>query len=91
VDAAGGAEGRLTCVDLFPTLANVVGTTIPADRPIDGVNQSDFFQGKTEKSAREAILIWIIGPLKMIAEFEESKKKYPLIAMGTPNAYRPPQ
>jgi arylsulfatase A-like enzyme len=127
-------------VDLFPTLARLGCAEVPNDRPIDGVDQSDFFTGKTEKSAREGILVWcaerlqavkwrnfkvhfyqqetmvsppvklaipflfnlytnpredpdkqitdswVIGPvLKMIGEFEASTKKYPLIAMGTPD------
>src|SRR5580692_9443863 len=114
-------------------------------RPIDGVDQSNFFTGKTEKSARDGILIWcadrlqavkwknfevhfyqqetmvsppvklaipllfnlytnpredqdkvitdswIFGPvLKMVGEFEASVKKHPLIAMGTPDPYVPP-
>jgi arylsulfatase A-like enzyme len=132
-------------VDLFPTLAKFAGAEVPKDRPIDGVDQSDFFTGETEKSARDGILIWcadrlqavkwknfkvhfylqetmvsppvklaipllfnlytnpreeqdrqitdswIFGPvLKMVGEFESSTKKYPLIAMGTPDPYTPP-
>jgi arylsulfatase len=132
-------------VDLFPTLAKLAGAEVPKDRPIDGVDQSDFFAGKTEKSAREGILIWcadrlqavkwknfkvhfyqqdtmvsppvklaipflfnlytnpredtdkqitdswVIGPvLKMVGAFEASTKKHPLIAMGTPDPYTPP-
>jgi arylsulfatase A-like enzyme len=45
-------------VDLFPTLASIAGANVPNDRPIDGVDQSSFFQGKSEKSARDGILIW---------------------------------
>jgi arylsulfatase len=133
------------CVDLFPTLATMVGASVPNDRAIDGVDQSSFFAGKTEASGREGILVWcadrlqavkwrhykvhfyqqetmvsppvklpvpflfnlytnpqedenkpaldtwVIGPvLKMVAAFEESTKKYPLIPMGTPDPYRPP-
>jgi arylsulfatase len=133
-------------VDLFPTLANIAGAAVPNDRPIDGVDQSNFFLGRTEKSGREGILIWcadrlqavkwrnfkvhfykqetmispamklgipllfnlytnpredeekiahdswIIGPvLKMVAEFETSVKKHPLIAMGSPDPYTPPR
>jgi arylsulfatase len=129
----------------FPTLASIAGASVPNDRPIDGVDQSNFFQGKSEKSAREGILIWcadrlqaakwhhfkihfykletmvsppiklglplifnlyenpredeekvfaqtwVVGPiLKLVAEFEESVKKHPLIAMGTPDPYAPP-
>jgi arylsulfatase A-like enzyme len=132
--------------DLFPTLASIAGASVPSDRPIDGVDQSNLFLGTTEKSGREGILIWcadrlqavkwrnfkvhfykqetmispaiklgipllfnlytnprededkvahdswIIGPvLKMVAEFEASVKKHPLIAMGTPDPYTPPR
>jgi arylsulfatase len=132
-------------VDLFPTLAGIVGAEVPGDRPIDGVDQAAFFFGETDKSGREAIPIWcsnrlqavkwrnfkvhfyfqetmvsppvqlalpllinlytnpqeneektipdswVIGPvLKVAAEFEESVKAHPLIAMGTPDPYTPP-
>jgi len=133
-------------VDLFPTLAALTGASVPADRPIDGVDQSALFLGKTHTSRRDGILIWcadrlqavkwhnykvhfyrqetmvspalklgipmlfnlytnpqeveekasldswVIGPvLKMVGEFEQSTKKFPLIPMGTPDPYRPPQ
>lgn len=33
---------------------------------------------------------WVVGPvLKVVGEFEESVKQYPLIPMGTPDPYRP--
>lgn len=133
-------------VDLFPTLAHLTGARVPGNRPIDGVDQSGFFEGKTDKSAREGILIWVdnrlqavkwrnykvhfyqqdnmeappiklgiprlfdlytnpqedeqkrafsswvLGPmLKMIGAFEASVKKAPLIPMGTPDPYQPPE
>ncbi len=40
-------------VDIMPTLAGVAGYDVPQDRMIDGVDQMDFFQGNSEKSARE--------------------------------------
>ena len=40
-------------VDLFTTLGHIVGSEIPTDRVIDGVDQSDFLLGKSEKSARD--------------------------------------
>jgi arylsulfatase len=46
-------------IDVFPTLANFVGGDIPQDRIMDGVDQSDFLMGKSEKSARESIVIYI--------------------------------
>ena len=34
---------------------------------------------------------WVISPaLKMVAEFNASVRKYPLIVMGTPDSYTPP-
>jgi arylsulfatase A-like enzyme len=131
-------------VDLFPTLAKIAGAKVPKDRAIDGVDQSDFFIGKSEKSNREGFPIWgadrlqavkwrnwklhfyrqdtmldppvklgvplifnlytdpreekptvdtwVIHPmLKIVAEFEQSAKQYPLIPMGTPDPYRLPK
>ena len=46
-------------IDLFPTLASFIGADIPKDRIIDGVDQSDFLMGKSEKSARESLVIYI--------------------------------
>ncbi|WP_082016661.1 arylsulfatase [Cupriavidus sp. IDO] len=53
-------------VDLFPTLARMTGARLPDDRPIDGVDQAGFLEGKTEKSAREGILIWVDNRLQAI-------------------------
>jgi arylsulfatase len=39
--------------DLLPTLAKPAGYKVPTDRMIDGVDQMDFFMGKTKESARE--------------------------------------
>ena len=45
--------------DWFPTLAGIIGATVPADRPIDGVDQSAFFTGRQAKSNRESLLTFI--------------------------------
>ena len=42
--------------DFFPTLADMIGAEVPKDRAIDGVDQSAFFTGKTDKSARESVI-----------------------------------
>ncbi len=44
-------------MDIFPTLARFTGVAIPRDRVIDGLDQSVFFEGKTERSARESLVI----------------------------------
>ena len=46
-------------MDIFPTLASMVGGKVPDDRPIDGVDQSAFLRGKSETSAREGFAIYI--------------------------------
>jgi arylsulfatase len=52
----------------------------------------NLYTNPQEVEDKPAVDTWIIGPaLKMVAEFEESVKKYPLIPMGTPDPYRPPE
>lgn len=45
-------------VDIFPTLASIAGGVVPDDRPIDGVDQRDFFLGKQEESNREGFVAY---------------------------------
>lgn len=52
--------------DLFTTLANAGGGHIPADRPIDGVNQLDLWSGTSQKSAREGFLFYIKNELRAV-------------------------
>ena len=134
-------------VDTYTTFAKIAGASVPEDRPIDGVDQTDFFFGKSEKSNREGFPVfvadrleaikwrnwkvvfydeqrdwwtpptklgspkafnlitdpkeeypqtgllssWIAGPaIKVMVDFEASLKKYPPIAPGTPDPYKPP-
>jgi arylsulfatase A-like enzyme len=130
-------------VDMFATLSKIGGAKAPTDRPIDSIDQSDFFLGKSENSAREGFPIfvaerlqavkwrnwklhfwrqdtmfdppvknpvpvvynlftdpreekptvdsWVVGPiLKIVGAFEQSVQRYPLIPMGTPDPYQPP-
>jgi arylsulfatase A-like enzyme len=46
-------------MDLFTTLAAITGGAVPKDRVIDGVDQSDFFLNKTEKSARDGFVVYV--------------------------------
>jgi arylsulfatase A-like enzyme len=47
-------------LDLFPTLAAAAGAPeiVPRDRPIDGVNQLPFLEGKQPRSNRESVLFF---------------------------------
>ncbi|SPA02276.1 Sulfatase family protein 4 (fragment) [Cupriavidus taiwanensis] len=52
--------------DIFSTLAAAGGASTPDDRPIDGVNQMDFFLGKQTKSAREGFPFYIKNELRAL-------------------------
>lgn len=52
--------------DLFTTLSHIGGASIPEDRPIDGVDQRDFFTGVSEKSNREGFLFYIKNDLRAV-------------------------
>ncbi|BFO53409.1 arylsulfatase [Acidovorax sacchari] len=45
--------------DIFTTLAHVGGAAVPADRPIDGLDQRRFLLENEEKSAREGFIFYI--------------------------------
>jgi arylsulfatase len=53
-------------VDTFTTLAHVGGAEIPKDRPIDGVDQLNFFMGKQENSNREGFPAYVASRLSAI-------------------------
>jgi arylsulfatase len=53
-------------VDMFATLAKIGGAKVPADRPMDSLDQSDFFLGKIEKSAREGFPIFCAERLQAV-------------------------
>ena len=44
-------------------LEALLGGDIPQDRTLDGVDQSDFLMGKTKKSARESMVIYLTSEL----------------------------
>jgi arylsulfatase A-like enzyme len=50
-------------VDIYPTLARVGGAKVPDDRPIDGVDQLDFFLGRQENSNREGFPAYVADRL----------------------------
>jgi arylsulfatase A-like enzyme len=53
-------------VDLYTTLARVGGAQIPTDRPIDGVDQLDFFRGKQASSNREGFPAYVADRLSAV-------------------------
>jgi arylsulfatase A-like enzyme len=64
-------------LDIFPTLAAAVGAAIvPKDRPIDGVNQLPFLEGRTPRSARDSVLYWTTNTLVRAVKWRDWKLHY---------------
>lgn len=58
--APGGVSNEIVhAVDTFTTFTHLAGGKIPGDRIIDGVDQGDFFLGKSEKSKREGFPCYV--------------------------------
>lgn len=45
-------------MDLFPTLAAIVGGQVPEDRAFDGIDQSEFMLGKQTASNRHGVIVY---------------------------------
>ena len=81
-------------IDLFPTLARAAGGKIPDDRIMDGVDQTGFLTGKTSKSARESVIIYIGNTLfglkwrnwKMLLK-ELDRESYAIRDLAYPTIY----
>ncbi len=64
---AGHVSNEIVCsLDLFNTFANIGGGSVPTDRPIDGVDQTEFILGRENHSNREHVLIFIGSDLAAI-------------------------
>ena len=65
------APGRVSneivhVTDLFTTIAALAGARVPADRPIDGIDQRALLLGVQERSAREGFLFYIKQDLRAV-------------------------
>lgn len=52
--------------DLFATLAGIAGARVPGDRPIDGVDQIEFFKRPEGQSKREGFVYYIKSELRAV-------------------------
>lgn len=50
-------------MDFMPTFAHIIGVTMPTDRPIDGIDQTDVLLGNRAMGHRESLLSFIGGDL----------------------------
>ena len=53
-------------MDLYTTLGKFAGADIPTDRPVDGMDQSDFLLGKEKNSRRDHVVCFFYGKLTAI-------------------------
>jgi arylsulfatase A-like enzyme len=73
-------------VDMYPTLAHVGGAQVPKDRPIDGVDQLDFFLGKQENSNRDGFPAYVADRLSAV-----KWRNWKVHFIWQVNTYDPPQ
>lgn len=52
--------------DLYTTLLKLCGVAVPDDRPIDGLDQTDFLLGRKEKSDREGFVFYIKNEMRAV-------------------------
>jgi arylsulfatase len=82
-------------VDTFTTFANIAGAKVPSDRAIDGVDQTNFFLGKSEKSNREGFPVFVSDRLEAVkwrhwkAVFYDEQRDWwtPPTKLGQPKAF----
>ena len=53
------SNGIVHEMDLFATLAQIAGGQVPDDRVIDSLDQTAFFMGETDESARESVVVYV--------------------------------
>ena len=69
-------------MDLFTTVAAIVGGKVPTDRAIDGVDQSKFFLGQQDKSNRDVIVVYVGNEIYGV-KWQNWKMMFKELATGT--------
>ena len=54
-------------LDFFTTFASITGADVPADRAIDGIDQTDFLLGKQQNSNRDSRIVFYDGHEQPVA------------------------
>ena len=52
-------DEMVSILDFFPTFASLTDSELPSDRAYDGLDQSDFFFGNAQKSARDHVIVFL--------------------------------
>jgi arylsulfatase len=82
-------------VDTYTTFARIAGASVPQDRPIDGVDQSDFLLGKSDTSNREGFPVFVADRLEAVkwrnwkVVFYDEQRDWwtPPARLGVPKAF----
>jgi arylsulfatase A-like enzyme len=82
-------------VDTFTTFATLAGGRVPRDRAIDGIDQSDFFLGKSERSAREGFPVFVADRMEAVKwrdwklTFYDDQRDWwtPALKLGVPKIF----
>ncbi len=82
-------------VDTYTTFLSIAGLSVPKDRHIDGIDQTDFFLGKSEKSNREGFPVFVADRLEAVkwqnwkVVFYDEQRDWwsPPTKLGSPKAF----
>jgi len=66
IPAGSESNEMVSSMDVMPTLAAIAGAEVPADRTIDGRDQTALFTGKSQTSARTTFFYHIRGELQAV-------------------------
>ncbi|SIS49036.1 Arylsulfatase A [Zobellia uliginosa] len=58
IEANSTSDEIVSSLDLFPTIANYAGISLPKNKVFDGYDMSHFFSGKTNKSPRKEMYFY---------------------------------
>ncbi len=64
------SNAMFSVMDFLPTFAAILGVTLPADRPTDGVDQTAVLLGRSETGARD-VLLSFMGPDLVAARWKQ--------------------
>ena len=82
VPAGKVSDGIMSTLDVLPTFAALAGAKVPADRKLDGYDQSGFITGKSARSARDRFFYHVRDELQAVRHNEwklilpDSKLRY---------------
>ncbi len=62
----GVAEGMFSIMDFLPTFAHIIGTELPDDRPVDGLDQLEYLLGDQDDSNREHLITFIASRIAAV-------------------------